>query len=139
MVAIGLIKGRLTAEDYEDAAAADPRIDRLRARMVVKEDPRMSADYLDPAKRSIANAVQVVFRGGESTEKVTVEYPIGHRRRRAEGTPLLMAKFEDNLRSRLPPEAVQRIQRSGRRPGAAGADAGEGFRRALRGVSGVGE
>ncbi len=109
MVAVGLVKGRLTAEDYEDAAAADPRIDRLRGRMVVKEDPRMTADYLDPAKRSIANAVQVVFRGGESTEKVTVDYPIGHRRRCAEGIPLLWAKFEANLRSRLPPPAVERV------------------------------
>ena len=109
MTAVGLLKGRLTAEDYEDAAAADPRIDRLRERMVVKEDPRMSADYLDPSKRSIANAVQVVFRDGRSTEKVTVEYPIGHRRRRAEGIPLLMAKFKANLRSRLPPPVVQRI------------------------------
>ncbi len=109
MVAVGLLKGRLTAEDYEDAAAADPRIDRLRARMVVKEDPRMSADYLDPTKRSIGNAVQVVFRGGESTEKVTVDYPIGHRRRRAEGIPLLLAKFEANVRTRLPAAAVGRV------------------------------
>jgi 2-methylcitrate dehydratase len=109
MVAVGLLKGRLTAEDYEDAAAADPRIDRLRARMVVKEDPQMSKDYLDPARRSIANAVQVVFRDGTATEKATVEYPIGHRRRRAEAAPLLLAKFEDNLRSRLAPAAVQRI------------------------------
>ncbi len=109
MVAVGLLKGRLTAEDYEDAAAADPRIDRLRGRMVVTEDPRMSADYLDPAKRSIANSVQVVFRGGRSTEKATIEYPIGHRRRRAEGVPLLLAKFENNVRSRLPPAAVERV------------------------------
>jgi 2-methylcitrate dehydratase len=109
MVAVGLLKGRLTAEDYEDAAAADPRIDQLRARMVVKEDPRMSADYLDPAKRSIANAVQVVFRGGQATEKVTVDYPIGHRRRRAEGVPLLLAKFEQNLRTRLAPRAVEQV------------------------------
>ncbi len=109
MVAVGLLRGRLTAEDYEDAAAADPRIDRLRGLMVVKEDPRMSADYLDPTKRSIANAVQVAFKGGESTEKATVDYPIGHRRRRAEGIPLLQAKFEANLRSRLPPPAVERI------------------------------
>ncbi|HVS35932.1 MAG TPA: bifunctional 2-methylcitrate dehydratase/aconitate hydratase [Gemmataceae bacterium] len=109
MIAIGLLKGSLTAEDYEDAAAADPRIDRLRARMVVKEDPHMSADYLDPKKRSIANAIQVIFRGGKKTEKVTVEYPIGHRRRRAEGVPLLMAKFTANLGSRLPAPAVERI------------------------------
>jgi 2-methylcitrate dehydratase PrpD len=109
MVAVGLIKGGLTAQDYEDAAAADPRIDQLRGRMVVTEDPRFTADYLDPARRSIGNSVQVVFRGGASTEKVTVEYPIGHRRRRAEGTPLLLRKFEDNLCSRLSPQATERV------------------------------
>jgi 2-methylcitrate dehydratase len=101
MVAVGLLKGNLTAADYEAEAAADPRIDWLRSRMVVTEDPRMSADYLDPAKRSIGNAVQVVYRGGQATPKVTVDYPIGHRRRRAEGIPLLLAKFKENLRSRL--------------------------------------
>ncbi len=109
MVAVGLLKGGLTAADYEADAAADPRIDRLRGLMVVTEDPRMSRDYLDPAKRSIGNAVQVVFRDGKATEKVTVDYPIGHRRRRAEGIPLLWAKFEANLRSRLTPAAVERI------------------------------
>jgi 2-methylcitrate dehydratase len=109
MVAVALLKGKLTAEDYEDAAAADPRIDRLRGRMVVAENPRFSADYLDPAKRSIGNSVQVVFRGGQATETVTVEYPIGHSCRRAEGIPLLMAKFEKNLHSRLSPPAVQRV------------------------------
>ena len=109
MVAVALLKGDLRAEDYEDDAAADPRIDWLRDRMVVTEDPRMSADYLDPAKRSIGNAVQVVFRGGQSTEKVTVDYPIGHRRRRPEGIPRLLFKFEKNLRSRLSPRAVDRI------------------------------
>src|SRR5262249_44897907 len=103
MVAVALLKGGLTAEDYEDAAAADPRIDWLRGRMVVTENPRFTADYLDPAKRSIGNSVQVVFRGGRATDKVTVEYPVGHRRRRAEGVPLLLAKFEENLRSRLAP------------------------------------
>jgi 2-methylcitrate dehydratase len=110
MVAVGLLKGSLTAADYEDAAAADPRLDQVRSRMVVTEDPQFSADYLDPAKRSIGNAVQVVFRGGRSTEKVTVEYPIGHRRRRAEGIPLLLEKFERNLRTRLAPQAVDRIR-----------------------------
>jgi 2-methylcitrate dehydratase len=109
MVAVALLKGDLTAEDYEDAAAADPRIDRLRDRMILTEDARMSADYLDPAKRSIGNSVQVVFRDGQSTDTVTVDYPIGHRRRRAEGIPLLLAKFEANLRSRLAPPAVDRI------------------------------
>jgi 2-methylcitrate dehydratase len=112
MVAVGLLKGSLTAADYEDSAAADPRIDWLRGRMVVTEDPRFTADYLDPAKRSIGNAVQVVFRGGRSTDKVTVEYPIGHRRRRAEGVPLLLAKFEKNLRTRLAPEAAERVLRA---------------------------
>jgi 2-methylcitrate dehydratase len=109
MVAVALLKGDLTAADYEDAAAADPRIDWLRSRMVVTEDPRFSADYLDPAKRSIGNSVQVVFRGGRATEKVTVEYPVGHRRRRAEGIPLLLAKFQRNLRSRRPPGAADRV------------------------------
>ncbi len=109
MVAVGLLKGELTAADYEDSAAADPRIDRLRSRMVVMENNRMSADYLDPTKRSIANSVQVVFRGGQSTKKVTVDYPIGHRRRRTEAIPLLLAKFEENLRTRLSPPAVERI------------------------------
>jgi 2-methylcitrate dehydratase len=109
MVAIGLLKGSLTAADYEDSAAADPRIDALRRRMVVTEDPRMSADYLDPTKRSIANAIQVVFRDGKSTEKIAVEYPIGHGRRRREGIPLLLDKFERNLRTRLAPPAVERV------------------------------
>jgi 2-methylcitrate dehydratase len=77
--------------------------------MVVTENARMSADYLDPAKRSIGNSVQVVFRGGQATEKVTVDYPIGHRRRRAEGVPLLLAKFEANLRTRLQPRAVEHV------------------------------
>ena len=101
MVAVPLIKGTLTADDYEDDAAADPRIDALRARMKVAENPRYTSDYLDPEKRSIANAVQVVFAGGEATEDVAVEYPIGHRRRREEGIPLLWRKFESNLLTRF--------------------------------------
>jgi 2-methylcitrate dehydratase len=108
MVAVALLKGGLTAADYEDEAAADPRIDLLRGRTVVAESPQFTADYLDPAKRSIGNAVQVVFRGGRSTDKVTVEYPIGHRRRRAEGVLLLLAKFEKNLRTHLLPPAAER-------------------------------
>jgi 2-methylcitrate dehydratase len=109
MVAVALLKGDLKAEDYEDAAAADPRIDRLRGLTVVSENPQFTKDYLDPAKRSIGNSVQVVFRGGQATEKVAVEYPIGHRRRRAEGVPLLLAKFERNVRSRLSPQATERV------------------------------
>ena len=92
MTAIGLLFGHLTAEHYEDATAADPRIDALRAKMVVTEDKSSSRDYLDPAKRSIANAVQVFFTDGTSTEKIAVEYPIGHRRRRQEAIPLLQQK-----------------------------------------------
>jgi 2-methylcitrate dehydratase len=101
MTAIGLLKGDLTAEDYEDAVASDPRVDLLRSKMTVRHDPSFSADYLDPEKRSIANAVQVFFKSGEPTPKTEVHYPLGHRRRRAEGIPLLMAKFESNIRSRL--------------------------------------
>jgi len=94
MTAIGLIFGNLTAADYEDKVAADPRIDALRAKMTVTEDKAYSKDYLDPDKRSIANAVQVFFRDGSSTPKVAVEYPIGHRRRRQDGIPLLRKKAE---------------------------------------------
>ncbi len=92
MTAIGLIFGNLIAEDYEDKTAADPRIDALRAKMTVTEDKQYSRDYLDADKRSIANAVQVFFREGTSTEKIAVEYPIGHRRRRKDGIPLLQQK-----------------------------------------------
>jgi len=92
MTAIGLIFGGLTAEHYEDKAAADPRIDALRAKMTVTEDKQYSRDYLDPDKRSIANAVQVFFADGTKTEKVEVHYPIGHRRRRTEGIPVLQRK-----------------------------------------------
>ena len=101
MVAVPLIKGGVVADDYEDDAAADPRIDALRARMKVVENPRYTRDYLDPEKRSIANAVQVFFAGGEASREVAVEYPIGHRRRRNEGIPLLWNKFDSNLRTRF--------------------------------------
>ena len=98
MVAIGLIKGSLVAGDYEDAAAADPRIDALRAKMEVSENTGFTRDYLDPSKRSIGNSLQVYFRGGASTKRVAVDYPVGHRRRRKEGIPLLHAKFEAAVR-----------------------------------------
>ena len=109
MVAVPLIHGALTAEHYEDAVAADPRIDALRAKMKVTEDPRYSKEYHDPDKRSIANAVQVFFTDGTSTPKVEVEYPIGHRRRRAEGIPVLERKFLDALRTRFPKGQAQGI------------------------------
>jgi 2-methylcitrate dehydratase len=94
MVAVGLIFGELTAGHYEDDVAADPRIDALRATMVVTEEKLYSRSYLDAEQRSIANAVQVFFRDGSKTDKIAVEYPIGHRRRRAEGIPILHQKAE---------------------------------------------
>src|SRR5882762_7763399 len=109
MVAIGLIKGNLTAADYEDDAARDPRIDALRAKMVCIENKRYSRDYLDPKKRSIANQLQIFFKDGTRTRKLAVEYPIGHRRRRHEGIPLLEAKFRRNLERRFPKERCELI------------------------------
>jgi 2-methylcitrate dehydratase len=102
MVAVPLIFGRLTAEDYGDEVATDPRIDALREKMVVSENPRFTRDYFDPDKRYIGNAVQVFFKDGSSTGKVSIDYPIGHRRRRAEGIPLLLGKFEAAMRGHLP-------------------------------------
>ncbi|MGV8960602.1 MAG: bifunctional 2-methylcitrate dehydratase/aconitate hydratase [Stenotrophomonas sp.] len=109
MVAVPLIFGRLTAADYEDAVARDPRIDPLRAKIVCIEEPRFTADYLDPHKRSIANALQVEFEDGSALDEVVVEYPIGHRRRRDEGIPLLRDKFERNLARRLSASQQARI------------------------------
>ncbi len=109
MTAIGLIFGSLTADHYEDEVAKDPRIDTLRTKMTCVEDARYTQEYLDPDKRSIANAVQVFFHDRSSTERVAVEYPVGHRRRRAEGMPLLMKKFETNLASRFGPEQYAKI------------------------------
>jgi 2-methylcitrate dehydratase len=109
MTAIGLIFGELTADHYEDRVAADPRIDALRARMIVREEPRYTREYLEPDKRSIANAVQVFFRDGSATARVAVEYPVGHRRRRAEGIPLLLKKFEANAATRFPPSRVRAL------------------------------
>ena len=97
MTAVGLLKGNLVAEDYEDDVASDPRIDLLRSKMVIEEDKRYSREYLEADKRSVANAVQIFFEDGTSTEKIEVEYPLGHRRRREEGIPLLIEKFKNNL------------------------------------------
>jgi 2-methylcitrate dehydratase len=109
MVAVGLLFGELTADHYEDEVARDPRIDALRTRMRVAEDARYSRDYLDPDKRSIANAVQVFFRDGSQTAKVEVAYPLGHRRRRAEGLPLLVAKSRRNLATRFPQQRAEAL------------------------------
>ena len=110
MTAIGLIFGALTADHYEDKIAADPRIDALREKMFAREDQRYTRDYLDPSKRSIANAVQVFFTDGTETPRIEVEYPVGHRRRRAEGIPLLVEKFERNLATQFSPENAAEIR-----------------------------
>ena len=109
MTAIGLLKGKLTAEDYEDAAAADPRIDALRSKMEVVEEATYSREYYEADKRSITNAVQVFFKDGSATEQVLIEYPLGHRRRRAEGIPALVVKFREALARRLPAANVSAI------------------------------
>lgn len=101
MVAAPLIFGELTAESYNDDVAADPRIDRLREKMEVSENPAFTRDYFDPDKRAIGNAIQIFFRDGSSTDKVSIDYPVGHRRRRAEGIPLLEDKFERAVKGQL--------------------------------------
>ena len=109
MVAVPLIFGRLTAADYEDDVAADPRIDALRDKIVCVEDPQFTRDYLDPDKRSIANALTVEFSDGTALPELVVEYPVGHKRRRAEGLPLLEAKFRTNLARVFPDKRQKQI------------------------------
>lgn len=109
MVAVPLIFGRLTASDYEDDIAADPRIDALREKVLCIEDPAFTADYHDPERRSIANALTVELNDGSVLDEVVCEYPIGHKRRRQDGIPLLEAKFRNNLARRFPPRQQQRI------------------------------
>jgi 2-methylcitrate dehydratase len=109
MVAVPLLFGRLTADDYEDGVASDPRIDALRAKMVVTENADFSRDYMAPDKRAIGNAIQVFFTDGSKTERVAVDYPIGHRRRRSEGIPVLVRKFESSLATHFTAEQAARI------------------------------
>ncbi|MCJ2146483.1 bifunctional 2-methylcitrate dehydratase/aconitate hydratase [Bacillus sp. B19-2] len=109
ITAIGLIYGDITADHYEDETAQNPEIDRLREKMTTVENKQYSTDYLDPEKRSIANAVQVFYKDGTHSEKIAVEYPIGHRRRRNEGIPLLKDKFINNLKTRFPAGQAERI------------------------------
>ncbi len=109
MVAVPLIFGRLTAADYEDAVAADPRIDALREKITCVEDKQYTKDYHDPEKRSIANALAVEFRDGSKLPEVAVEYPIGHKRRRKEGMPVLVEKFKTNLARRFPAKQQKQI------------------------------
>jgi 2-methylcitrate dehydratase len=101
MVAVPILFGRLTAGDYEDAVAKDARIDKLRERIQCVEDKQFTRDYHDPAKRSIANALTVEFNDGKKLKEIVVEYPIGHKRRRKEGMPVLVKKFETNLARRF--------------------------------------
>ena len=108
MIAIPLLFGRLTAADYEDAVAADARIDAVRAKVECVEEPQFTRDYHDPEMRSIANSLRMELSDGTALEE-TVEYPIGHRRRREEGMPLLVEKFKTNLRRRYAGEQQQRI------------------------------
>jgi 2-methylcitrate dehydratase len=109
MVAVPLIFGRLTAADYEDGVAADPRIDALREKIVCIEDPQFTSDYHDPDKRSIANGLTVELNDGTRLPEVVVEYPIGHRRRRSEGMPVLVDKFKTNLARRFPQKQQKAI------------------------------
>lgn len=109
MVAVALLHGNLTADYYEDSFAQDPRIDQLREKMHIIEDKQFSKDYLDADKRSIANAIQIYFKDGTQSEKVVIEYPIGHRSRRKEGIPLLFKKFESNLATHFEKDKIQEL------------------------------
>jgi len=118
MIAVPLIFGRLTADDYNDSVAADPRIDALRAKMAVVENPQFTKDYFDPAKRYIGNSLQVFFKDGSKTDKVSIDYPIGHRKRRGEGIPVLIEKFKHALAGHLPPRQVEQIMEIAANPAA---------------------
>ena len=109
MIAVPMIFGRLNADDYGDAVAADPRIDALRAKMEVRENPQFTTDYFDPDKRYIGNAIQVFFDDGSSTDRIAIDFPIGHRERRGEGIPVLLQKFESAIRGQLPARKVDQI------------------------------
>ena len=111
MVAIPLIFGHLTAEDYEDRIASDPRVDALRESMIVQENPSFTRDYYAPDKRYIGNALQVFFKDRSATERVQVDYPIGHRKRRTEGMPILLKKFEASVDAHFPPKQCESIKR----------------------------
>lgn len=110
MIAVGLLKGSLTAEDYEDSAACNPDIDHLRSLMQVRENPQFTNGYFDPKQRSIPNAIQLFFKDGTSSRRVEVHFPIGHRRRRAEGIPLLLEKFRQNALRRFSSARVDQVE-----------------------------
>jgi 2-methylcitrate dehydratase len=110
MVAVGLLSGRLTAQDYEDAAAADPRIDQLRAKMQVRENTKFTEEYHGADKRYIGNAVQVFFKDGTASERIAVDFPVGHRKRRAEGMPMLVKKFEASVAAHFSAKQTESIK-----------------------------
>jgi 2-methylcitrate dehydratase len=110
MVAVPLLFGRLTAKDYEDSVASDPRIDALRTKMIVTENPGFTADYYASDKRAIGNAIQILFKDGARTERRVIDYPIGHRRRREEGIPVLMKKFVDAVTNQFGPKQAEQIK-----------------------------
>lgn len=111
MVAVPLIFGRLTARDYEDDVAQDPRIDALRERIVCTEDPEFTKDYHDPEKRSIANALTLVYKDGTKSDEIAIEYPVGHKRRREEGMPLLIEKYKTNLARIFDKNQIEKIEK----------------------------
>ena len=110
MVAIPLIYGELTADHYEDKIARNPLIDELRSKMVCSENETYSKDYLDESKRSIANSIQIEFKDGSKTEKIEIHYPVGHKRRRDEGIPLLKEKFQQNIKTRFSEETCKKLE-----------------------------
>jgi 2-methylcitrate dehydratase len=110
MAAVPLLFGRLTAEDYEDNIAADPRIDALRSKMQVRENPAFTHDYYAADKRYIGNAIQVFFKDGSQTERVQVDFPIGHRKRRTEGMPVLVKKFQASVDAHFEAQQAARIK-----------------------------
>ena len=110
MVAVPLLFGRLTAADYEDGVASDPKLDALRAKMEVRENTTFTQEYYASDKRYIGNAVQVFFRDGSSTQRVQVDFPIGHRKRRAEGMPVLVQKFESSVDAHFTPKQAEKIK-----------------------------
>jgi 2-methylcitrate dehydratase len=110
MVAVPMIFGRLVAEDYEDAIANDPRVDQLRSKMIVRENTKFTEEYYAADKRYIGNAVQVFFKDGSSTQRVAVDFPIGHRKRRAEGMPVLVKKFEASVAAHFSPKQTESIK-----------------------------
>jgi 2-methylcitrate dehydratase len=110
MVAIPLLFGRLTAADYEDQIANDPRVDLLRGKMQVKENATFTKEYYAADKRYIGNAVQVYFKDGTATQRIQVDFPIGHRKRRAEGMPVLVQKFESSVAAHFAPKQTESIK-----------------------------